>query len=95
MFQVAKQLRVERTAGLFQFDGIEDRREMALWHEAYGNAVPFPHIVLDGLFPDALLRAIVDEIAGATIDGEKNIYASFKKHKASDLAKLPSALLRA
>jgi hypothetical protein len=39
-------------------------------HESYGRAEPFPHVVLDGLFPDAVLDEVVRE--APTADEREN-----------------------
>jgi hypothetical protein len=76
-----------------------DARELAdwdisTWSEAYRTADPFPHVVIDGLFPPELLNAIVDEVRHGQAEPEKNIYGSFRKHRVSELAKMGPATRR-
>jgi Rps23 Pro-64 3,4-dihydroxylase Tpa1-like proline 4-hydroxylase len=54
----------------------------------YADAQPFPHIVLDGRFPEELLRQVAAEIGSATIDPEGDFYGSFKKRRVSDVRKM-------
>jgi Rps23 Pro-64 3,4-dihydroxylase Tpa1-like proline 4-hydroxylase len=71
-------------------DGIDYSRfeDGATLAERYAEADPFPHIVIDGRFPEALLRSVSAEIAGASIDPEQDFYGSFKKHRISDVRKM-------
>jgi hypothetical protein len=55
----------------------------------YASASPFPHIVLDGRMPEMLLRSVAAEISGSVVDPEDNFYGSFKKHRISDVRKMP------
>lgn len=67
---------------------------LAEWSLGYSAADPFPHIVIDGLFPDDALRQVVAEIARDEIEPEKEFYGSFRKRKTSDIARLGPAARR-
>jgi hypothetical protein len=41
--------------------------------ESYQNAKPFPHLVMDNLFSDAMLEALLPEIDAMQRDGMKNV----------------------
>ncbi len=56
--------------------------------KAYREADPFPHIVLDGVFPDELLRSVVSEIRTGEDTLEKNHYGTLQKHRISDISRL-------
>lgn len=60
----------------------------------YADAQPFPHIVIDNVFDEKILRAVVADIAGSQVEAEKNFYGSFKKHKNSDVTKMMPATRR-
>src|SRR5689334_13523983 len=57
--------------------------------KAYGTAIPFPHIAIDGLFPPEVLNDIVGELDTIEVDAEKEFYSTHKKHRISDFARLP------
>lgn len=71
---------------------LTDTQKARAWAREYGDNRPCPHIVIDGLFPESLLRAIVSDVALAHIPREKSIYASFEKYRLSDLASMPPRL---
>jgi len=52
----------------------------------YRNADPYPHIVLDGLFPSAVLKSVRFEIGSNADALEKEFYGSFQKHRISDIS---------
>src|SRR5688572_23077766 len=60
----------------------------------YREAVPGPHIALDGLFPDGVMDAFCDEIGAIEIDPEKNFYSTYLKLRISDLSRLPPTARR-
>jgi hypothetical protein len=49
----------------WRFDPADLSRRADALAERYRAAVPFPSIVVDGLFPDALLARVADELPGA------------------------------
>lgn len=51
----------------------------------FAAADPFPHLVIDGLFPDAELCAVLAEIKSADVAAEINGYGSFNKRRISDV----------
>jgi Rps23 Pro-64 3,4-dihydroxylase Tpa1-like proline 4-hydroxylase len=67
------------------FSSFEDGAALA---QRYANADPFAHIVLDGRFPESLLRAVIAEIGSATVDAEGDFYGSFNKRRISDVRKM-------
>jgi hypothetical protein len=71
---------------------LRDGENLRAWARQYGGNQPCPHLVIDGLFPDALLRAVAQDIAFSQIPREKNVYASFEKYKLSDIASMPPRL---
>lgn len=69
----------------FSDDGIEKFTMFAKEKQSeYVNNVPFPHIVIDGLFPDELLEDVVQDIKDLNHPIEKNFYGSVKKFATSD-----------
>jgi hypothetical protein len=64
------------------------------WADAYRTADPFPHLVIDGLFPEEVLGQVLAEIGQSEIDPEKNFYGSFHKRKTSDVTKFGPATRR-
>jgi hypothetical protein len=56
--------------------------------DRYASAQPFAHIVLDGRFPDAALRAVVAEIAASEVPPEGDFYGSHKKLRVSDVLRM-------
>ena len=65
---------------------------MRAWTREYSDNRPCPHVVIDGFFPESLLRTIASDIALSHIPREKSIYASFEKYRLSDLASMPPRL---
>lgn len=61
---------------------------------AYNAADPYPHIVIDNIFPPEVLRTVVREIGTIEVDAEKQRYASVKKHRISDIWRMPPATRR-
>jgi len=57
--------------------------------DAYRNASPFPHVVLDNFYPEDRLKAVIAEISAAKIDPEAPGYGWFGKRRASDLDSFP------
>jgi hypothetical protein len=62
--------------------------------ERYKSADPYPHIVIDGLFPKEVLKAVLGEISDFTVPNEKSFYASVNKRRQSDADRLPPATRR-
>jgi hypothetical protein len=62
---------------------------MSSLSEQYRLAAPFPHIKIDGHFPDERLRGIVGEIQAAQIDPEAPGYGWLDKRRASELDRFP------
>jgi len=62
--------------------------DLASLARAYREADPFPHAVLDGLFPEAVLRAVVSEIRTGDDTLEKNHYGTVSKHRISDISRV-------
>ncbi len=56
--------------------------------KAYRSAQPYPHIVLDGIFPESLLRSVAAEIHTSDETIEKSFYGSFQKHRISNISAL-------
>ena len=54
-------------------------------NKQYLSNRPFPHIVIDGLFPDKILEDIILDIGRIDHSEEKNFYGSVKKKSTSDL----------
>ena len=67
--------------------------------DRYRSAAPFPHVIIDDLFPEALLRAVLAEFPGArAIDWERFQDGSGRKLATSDESRMGPrtvALLRA
>jgi hypothetical protein len=63
-------------------------QDISAWSESYRTARPYPHIVLDGLFPVQLLDRVLEEIKALQVEPEKNIYGSFRKHRTSELRRM-------
>ncbi|HEX8654753.1 MAG TPA: 2OG-Fe(II) oxygenase [Allosphingosinicella sp.] len=64
-------------------------RDPAALADAYQNARPFPHIMIDDFFPPERIEAVTREIAAARIDPEAPGYGWFGKRRASDLETFP------
>lgn len=62
--------------------------------ESYQSAKPFPHIVLDDLFPDEVLGAALSEIKVSHVPLEKEFYGSFQKHRISSISEFGPATRR-
>lgn len=79
-------LKASPVPGIVAFDATDILdQNISPWKEAYRSASPFPHIVIDGLFPPALLEQVVEEIRHSQPEPEKNFYGSFRKHRISEL----------
>jgi hypothetical protein len=73
------------------FSRFQDGTELA---GRYTGADPFPHIVLDGRFPEPLLHAVLAEIGSATVSAEGDFYGSFNKRRISDVLKMAPSTRR-
>jgi hypothetical protein len=58
----------------------------------YNSAKPFPHIAIEGFFPEERLRKVVAEINAAKIDPEAPGYGWFGKRRTSNLAEFPDEI---
>jgi len=46
-------------------------KKIAQTHRAhYANAIPFPHIAIDNIFPDSILQKVIDEHPESALDGK-------------------------
>lgn len=57
-----------------QMDPAEARSLGCMLNEQYRNASPFPHIVLDNIFPDALINKIVENFPYQKSRADENMY---------------------
>jgi 2OG-Fe(II) oxygenase superfamily len=65
--------------------------EIGDWAATYSNADPFPHIVLDGLFPPDNLHRVIAEVEANGVAVERDGYGTFRKHRTSETWKLGPA----
>jgi hypothetical protein len=56
--------------------------------DKYRDNLPFPHLVLDGLFPNELLKDILNEVNNFDHSAEKFFYGSVLKNTTSELWKM-------
>jgi hypothetical protein len=64
----------------FTEDKLKDLISIAKHHnKQYLSNKPFPHIVIDGLFPDDILKDVLTELSNKKHDVEKNFFGSIKK----------------
>ena len=52
--------------------------------QRYANNVPFPHIAIDNLFPEALLEDVLKDVQSLEHPIAKNFYGSVKKYATPD-----------
>ena len=52
--------------------------------QRYLNNAPFPHIVIDSLFPDALLQDVLEDVRNLEHPVAKNFYGAVKKYATPD-----------
>lgn len=71
-------------------NNILSNEKINLYSYEYNKNIPFPHIVIDGVFEDKILKDINDEIYTFNKwDGEKNFSGSKKKRVCSNWYNLP------
>ena len=64
------------------------------WKRNYVNNTPFDHVVIDNLFPDDVLTAILNEIAVMKHDSKKDLQTSRNKFHTSNLGSMGMATSR-
>lgn len=77
----AATLPIDHENGL-RMDAAEARSLGQLLHTDYAAAQPFPHIVIDGILPDALARHIVERFPAAPLPSDTNFEIGYAgQHK--------------
>ena len=71
-----------------------NRDELEAWSATYSQADPFPHIILDGLFPPEILHHVIAEVEANGVSAERDGYGTFRKHRTSESWKLGPATRR-
>jgi len=57
----------------------------------YQSGNPFPHIVIDDAFPEAMLLEVAREVDALEVPCEREFYGTSRKHRLSDLDAMPPA----